>query len=351
MREIHVTLETCSYSILVGSGLVDQLGEYLPVKGKIALVTTSVINKLYGLKVAKAIREHDLILVPDGEEAKKWKVVEELIGTLMQYELDRKSTIVALGGGSIGDLAGFVASIYMRGIRIIQIPTTLLAMVDSSIGGKTAINHPKGKNLVGSFYQPFKVIIDPLFLETLPKREFCSGMAEVIKYGLIADAELYNLLEGKNPNNITNNDMIKIIARCAATKAIYVERDEEDRKGIRAALNLGHTLGHAIETLSKHSINHGEGVSIGMVAASWISKENGLITDITYHNILGLLEKYGLPTRVPNLNKTRILEVMHRDKKAEAGQIRFVLPTGIGKNPILRYVSNETILRVLEELS
>lgn len=351
MHEIRINLGTRSYPIYIGSGLIEQLKDHLPKEGKIALVTTPVINDLYGSKISENIGEHKKILVPDGEEAKEWNILEDLLGTLIQHGLDRKSTIIALGGGSIGDLAGFTASIYMRGIKLIQIPTTLLAMVDSSIGGKTAINHPKGKNLVGRFHQPFKVIIDPSFLNTLPEREIRSGMAEVIKYGIISDSELFRFLEETDLNDFTIKDRIEIIVRCVATKARYVEQDEEDIKGIRAALNLGHTLGHVVETLTNHSVNHGEGVSMGMVSAAWISKEDGHISESNYDKINGLLESYRLPTQLPRLDKTKIITVMHRDKKAEAGQVRFVLPTGIGKVPLLRYISDDKITRMIEALT
>jgi 3-dehydroquinate synthase len=350
MQEIHVALGARSYSILVASGLIDTLEENLPTTGKKALVTTPIIDELYGEKVGASIGDHELILVPDGEKAKQWNMVEELLGKLMEAGFDRNSTIIALGGGSVGDLVGFVAAIYMRGINVVQIPTTLLAMVDSSIGGKTGVNHPLGKNMVGSFHQPSKVIIDPVFIETLPEREIRSGLAEIIKYGIISDLKLFELLDSKSLSELSTEDMIEIIARCGTIKVGYVERDEEDRKGIRAALNYGHTLGHAVETLSKHSVNHGEGVAIGMIAAAMISERNGLITDSTCLRIFNIIENYGLPTRLPPLEHIEIIEVMHRDKKAEQGHIRFVLPTGIGRTPVLSYVGDETIKQVLEEL-
>jgi len=263
LQEIRVALGARSYSIIVESGLIDSLRKYIPAKGRKALVTTPIINELYGDKIAESLDDYALILVPDGEEAKQWSMVEDLLGKLLEAGLDRKSTIIALGGGTVGDLAGFAASIYMRGIDVIHIPTTLLAMVDSSIGGKTAVNHPKGKNLVGSFHQPSRVLIDPVLLETLPEREIRSGLAEVIKYGVISDARLFELLETKSLSELSIEAKVEIIASCVTAKAHYVERDEEDRKGIRAALNYGHTVGHAIETLSKNSMNHGEGVAIG----------------------------------------------------------------------------------------
>ena len=347
MQRIQVALGARSYSILVASGLVDSLGEHLPT-GKKALITTKEINALYGERVAQAIGEHTLILVPDGEDAKQWSVLEKLLGDLLDAGLDRGSTIIALGGGSVGDLAGFAASIYMRGIKIVQIPTTLLAMVDSSIGGKTAINHPRGKNLVGSFWQPSLVLIDPVFLETLPEREVRSGLAEVIKYGVISDPELFRVLESRSPESLTSEDMVEIIAHCAATKARYVEQDEEDRRGIRAALNYGHTVGHAVEKLTDHAVNHGEGVAVGMVVAALVSMEHGLLRETEYHRIIRLIDEYGLPTKLPEISITEAVKIMHKDKKAEAGNIVFVLPTGIGKTPTLRQVGEPTIRKALE---
>jgi 3-dehydroquinate synthase len=350
MQDIRVALGARSYSILVASGLTDRLGEHLLFKGKKALITTPIINRLYGEKIGDSIGEHELILVPDGEEAKQWDMVEILLGKLMEAEFDRNSTLIAFGGGSVGDLVGFVAAIYMRGIRIVQIPTTFLAMVDSSIGGKTAVNHPLGKNLVGSFHQPIKVIVDPNLLRTLPDREIKSGFAEVIKYGVISDPLLFELLESKSIIDLSLEDMEEIIARCCTIKAQYVEQDEEDCKGIRAALNYGHTLGHAIETISQHNVNHGEGVAIGMVAAAMISMKYNLINSSTYLRIVNLIENYGLPTSIPSLSQDEVIEAMHRDKKVEEGHIRFVLPTGVGGAPVLRYVGDETIKHILEEL-
>jgi 3-dehydroquinate synthase len=350
LHEIFLELGSRSYPIYIETGLFDQLSIHLPKEGEIALVTNPIINDLYGHKIGEIIGNYNKVIVPDGEEAKDWKELEKLLGRLLDFGLDRKSTIIAFGGGSIGDLAGFTASIYMRGIKLIQIPTTLLAMVDSSIGGKTAINHPKGKNLVGRFHQPEKVIIDPSFLSTLPERELRSGMAEVIKYGIISDSVLFRLLEEKKLRDFTLKDKEEIIVRCVAIKTRFVENDEEDNKGIRAALNLGHTLGHAVEILSDHEINHGEAVSMGIVAASWISKEDGYISESNYNKIITLIESYGLPTHLPNLDKKNIIKVMHRDKKAEAGQIRFVLPTGIGKTPLLKYVSTGQLTRMIKEL-
>lgn len=349
MYNIQIALGARSYPVFIDEGLIEKIGGIIPSSGSNALVTTPIINEIYGEKVQSQLENCEIIMVPDGEEAKQWNVAEELIGKLLDAGVDRKSTLIALGGGTVGDLTGFVASIYMRGISVIHIPTTLLAMVDSSIGGKTAINHPKGKNLVGAFHQPSKVLIDPTLLKTLPDREIRSGIAEVIKYCVISDLELFQILELKRPESLTIHDFAEIIARCASIKARYVEEDEEDKMGIRVALNYGHTLGHAIEIFSSHLINHGEGVSIGMQTAASIALKNGLLTNSDYNRIVDLLTDYGLPTNLPNLDVDKIIEVMHRDKKSEKSRIRFVLPTGIGKKPILTDVDEVRIREALEE--
>ena len=351
MQEIKVALGARSYPILVASGIIDRLDNHIAANGKKAVVTTPVVNQLYGDRVAASLGDHTLMLVPDGEEAKQWSVVEELLGKFVDADMDRKSAVIALGGGTVGDLAGFAASIYLRGVDVVQVPTTLLSMVDSSIGGKTAVNHPKGKNLVGSFHQPSQVLIDPSLLSSLPEHELRSGMAEVIKYGVISDPKLFSLLESKNLGELSTNDLVEIIARCADTKARYVEQDEEDRAGIRAALNYGHTVGHALETLTDHEVNHGEGVAIGMALAAWIAHEKGLITGAETERIQNLIKQYGLPSKIPSLDHDMIFEVMHRDKKAEKGKIRFILPTGIGKAPVLQYIEDETIKHALEAYS
>lgn len=349
MKIINVSLGARSYSIVVGTGLVDSLSEYLP-EGKIAVISTPIIMTLYGSKLESIGRDYDIIQVPDGEDAKTWETVESVLGQLLEYGLDRKSCIVALGGGTVGDLAGFIASIYMRGINVVQIPTTLLAMVDSSIGGKTAVNHPKGKNLVGSFHQPAKVIIDPVFLDSLPIREIRSGLAETMKYGIISDSEILDILEKTPVEDLKGEKMAELIARCAAIKAEYVAKDERDNKGIRAALNYGHTAGHAVENLTKHKYNHGEGVAIGMNVAGLIGVTLELYKPEMLKRQQALIEKIGLPGKVPDLDIQSMVEVMHRDKKAEDGKIRFVLPTGLGSEPVLRYIDEEAIKSALREL-
>jgi 3-dehydroquinate synthase len=347
LQRISVALGARSYNIIVESGLLDRLDKHLPEGGK-ALVTTEPIYKLYGERVNKALDDCILILVPDGEDAKQWSVLEKLLGDMLDAGMDRNSSIIALGGGSVGDLAGFAASIYKRGIDFIQIPTTLLAMVDSSIGGKTAVNHPRGKNLVGSFHQPSMVLIDPVLLETLPVRQKRSGMAEIIKYGVINDPDLFNLLEKRNIESLTQEDFVEIITRCATIKAKYVEQDEEDRLGIRAALNYGHTVGHALERLTNHELNHGEGVAVGMVSAALIAMVHDIIGEKDYVRINDLITQYKLPTQPPRVDVSEAIKVMHKDKKAQEDNIVFVLPTGIGSKPILHRITEETIRDTLE---
>lgn len=353
---ITVELEERSHHIFIGEKVLENI-ELLIKKNvheitSCVLVTSSSIFDLYGTSILEHLSELKIekILVPDGEAAKSWNVVEALLGDYIEKGLDRKSVVIALGGGSVGDTAGFTASIYLRGIRYIQIPTTLLGQVDSAIGGKTAINHSKGKNLIGSFYQPTLIICDTSVLKTLPLRELRSGLAEVIKYGVISDPDLITLLENKGSFILKADKklMTQIVKKCVLIKAKLVEEDEKDSKGKRAILNYGHTLGHVIETLSNHEINHGEAISIGMLAASKISENLGYLKYNDFERQENLLKSLGLPIKLPKLNYNELISVMKRDKKTEAGSINFILPTGIGKTPIIKPVPEDTILKVLE---
>jgi len=257
--------------------------------------------------------------------------------------------VVALGGGAVGDVAGFAASIYLRGVRLVHVPTTLLGMVDSSIGGKTAVNHPGGKNLVGSFHQPGAVVIDPALLETLPVRELRSGLSEVVKYGVVRDAGLFRYVEdnGERLLGLDLEALTHVIKVSASIKAGYVEEDERDYKGVRAALNLGHTLGHAVERLRPH-VRHGEAVSIGMAYASRLAAERGIMSRKDKARLVRALTRLGLPTEVPELPADEIISLMRRDKKATEDGIRFVLPTGIGEEPVYATVEEETIGETLK---
>jgi len=352
----RVDLGERSYRILVGKGISMQLGEMveelLPDVTRCAVVTSPSVDQLYGDAVLESLRcvSPVKILVPEAEEAKTWNQAGKLLGALVNQGFDRRSLVVALGGGSIGDLAGFVASIYLRGVRVAQMPTTLLAQVDSGIGGKTSVNHPQGKNLIGAFHQPSLVVCDPMFLLSLPSRELRSGLSEVVKYGVIADGELFKILETHGEGLVETDQSIltDVVKRCVAIKSRLVEQDERDSTGARAALNYGHTIGHAIETLSGHSVRHGEAVAVGMVAASRIAIELGLLSEFDLDRQVKVLEALGIEATLPSMDTFEVLAVMRRDKKAEAGQIRFVLPTGIGVPPHVRAVDDTVIIKSLE---
>jgi 3-dehydroquinate synthase len=349
-RAATVHIGARSYNVLAGNGLLMRLGEaineYIPDTTGCALVTSSSVDRLYGAQMMATldILHPSKVVIPEGEEAKTWDAAGGLIGEFIGHGLDRRSVVVAFGGGSVGDSAGFAASIYMRGIRIVMVPTTLLGQVDSSVGGKTAINHAAGKNLVGTFHQPTLVICDMGLLTTLPKRELRSGLAEVVKYGVITDEKILVGLEAEAERLLfADAEALRwAVARCVAAKARYVEADERDVGGVRAALNYGHTVGHAIETLSGHSIRHGEGVAIGMVAASRVAVSLGLFDRSNLDRQIALLGILGLPVNSP-YSIDQLLPLMRRDKKAEHGSIRLVLPTGIGREPIVRAVSEDEI--------
>lgn len=345
------------YPIHIGKNLLENLGliltKTIPDISKLIVVTSPIINGLYGDNLNEAIKDFNpsTFVVPDGEKAKTWEWVRKLIDEFLDRELDRKATVIAFGGGTIGDLAGFAASIYLRGIKIVQVPTTLLGMVDSSIGGKTAINHSKGKNLIGAFHQPSLVISDPLILKTLPSREVRSGMGEVVKYGVIHNTSLFKEIEEKSQKllKIDPDALTSIIKRCSVIKAWYVEQDTRDNKGLRVALNYGHTTGHAIEILSDHTVRHGEAVAIGMDVAARVSTKLNLCEESVLHEQRNLLKKLGIETSIPNLDPSDILNIMRSDKKTELKNIRMVLPTGIGKPTLLKRISEEIIVKVLSE--
>ena len=355
----EVRLGDRGYKIYVGAGLSGRLGEVVaaskPEATGCVVVTSPPIEGLYGETVAESLEgfKPTTILVPDGEEAKHWENAGTLLGEFLDAGLDRNGVIVALGGGAVGDLAGFAASVYMRGVAVVQVPTTLLAMVDSSIGGKTAVNHAKGKNMIGSFHQPVAVVADPMLLRSLPVREVRSGLAEIIKHGVIADEALFRYVE-ENVGRLLELDpkrMSHVVGRNASIKAGYVEKDELDARGVRAALNYGHTLGHAAERLASPRLRHGEAVSIGMVYAAHLSVGLGLMDPGDAQAQRRVLEAIGLPTKLPSLEADELIGYMRRDKKAEGGAIRMVLPTGIGAPPTMRTVDEPTLVEALEAVT
>ncbi len=355
----EVRLGDRGYQIYVGAGLSGRLGEIVaaskPEATGCVVVTSEPIYRLYGEAVAAGVGGSNprTFIVPDGEDAKEWENIGTLLGGFLDAGLDRNGVVIALGGGAVGDLAGFAASIYMRGVAVVQVPTTLLGMVDSSIGGKTAVNHVKGKNMIGCFHQPVAVVADPLLLRSLPLREVRSGLAEVVKHGVIADEALFRYVE-ENTKRLLGLDegcMSHIIGRNAYIKARYVEKDERDEKGFRAALNYGHTLGHAAERLASPRLRHGEAVSIGMVYAADLAVRMGLMDPEEAQAQRRVLEDIGLPTKLPALEADELIRYMRRDKKSEEGRIRMILPTGIGSPPTLRTVEESKLVETLEAVT
>lgn len=340
MNTIRVGLGDRSYDITIGSGILSRLGRSLSAfkfSGRVAVISNPTIHRLYGEAVENSLNEAGFgvkgILIPDGEEYKDLLWVYYVHGELLKHRLDRSSAIIALGGGVIGDIAGFVASTYMRGIPFVQIPTTLLAQVDSSVGGKTGVNHPLGKNMIGTFYQPRLVWTDVGTLRTLPEREVCAGMAEVIKYGVIRDAELFEFLEN-NRDKILNLDAEAlgfIIKRSCEIKADVVSKDEKET-GLRAILNYGHTIGHAIETVTGYTqYLHGEAVAIGMALEVRLAVLLGLLKHESAERIKSLIASYGLPVKMPSgIDNNKIFSSMQLDKKTVEGRLKFILPEKIG---------------------
>lgn len=353
-----VKLEERSYPVYVSPGLIGNIGTLIKERissfEKSAVVTSDPIWGAHGESLLESLEKKGInvtvALVPDGEEAKSWSVAEKLIGDLLEHSFNRQSILIAFGGGAVGDLAGFVASIYLRGVRFIQVPTTLLAQADSSLGGKTAVNHPKGKNLIGSFHQPSLVFSDTNLLRTLPRKEILSGLGEVVKHGVVADQTLFSFIED-NTGKLVDADpnaLAYVVNRSVAIKGPLVTLDERDSKGARAILNYGHTTGHALEILSKFEMGHGEAVALGMIAASRISESLGLITSSDTERLRILLTALGFDLEPPQFNTTEIVEKMYRDKKTVKSSIRMVLPTGIGSPPVLRVVSEDLLVQTLE---
>ncbi len=347
MPIVRVNLGDRSYDIEIDAHL-GQAGNALRDLGfgpKMALVTNPTVKKLHSKPLIDGLKAAGFLVmsieVPDGEQYKNLDWANAIYTALLTNSFDRKSSLVALGGGVIGDLTGFAAATYMRGIPFVQVPTTLLAMVDSSVGGKTGVNHPMGKNMIGAFYQPKKVLMDLNVLKTLPREEFLSGMAEVIKYGVIRDADFFDYLE-KNREKILQLDpeaLAHIIQRSCEIKADVVSRDEREG-GLRAILNFGHTVGHAIETAENYTMRHGEAIAIGMVYASRLSRKAGLCDASMPDRVEQLIRGYGLPAELAALKRkpsvTELMDTMQVDKKAEGGKVKFVLPKKIGEVVITR---------------
>lgn len=357
MKDVRINLGRRSYRIAIGSGLLDRVGDMLaelPVGRKVLLVTNTTVGAIYAGRVTGSLAQAGLevlrVEIPDGEQNKTLSSAEMLYDRAFNAGLDRRSAVVALGGGVVGDLAGFVAATYMRGVPFVQVPTTLLAQVDSSVGGKVAVNHPRGKNIIGAFYQPALVVSDTAALDTLPRRELRSGLAEVIKYGIIGDASFFTWLE----DNIQQVLALKpgalayVIEQSCINKARVVEQDETEQ-GTRAMLNLGHTVGHAIEALAGYGrYSHGEAVAMGTAVAVHLGMDLGLLSQEAAHRIKNLLHRAGLPTTVPADLATRdIITAMYGDKKTVGGAITFIIPVDTGRAVIHHHTSEEHISRAI----
>ena len=336
--EVRVELASRAYPILIGRALLDDAMVWSGLPGtRFVIVTSDRIAPLYLERVEQALRHAGKpilsVILPDGEAAKNWQTLNTIYDALLAAHCDRKTMLIALGGGVIGDMTGFAAATYQRGIPFVQIPTTLLAQVDSSVGGKTAINHPRGKNMIGAFYQPQLVLIDTAVLATLPEREYRSGLAEVIKYGFIYDALFLDWLEHNLDQLLARDDeaLAHAIHRSCEIKAGIVAHDERET-GIRAWLNLGHTFGHAIEAGLGYGVwLHGEAVAAGMVIAAALSASLGHISIADAARVKQLVARAGLPVLAPALGTSRYLELMRIDKKAEAGAIRYVMLKQLGE--------------------
>lgn len=358
---ITVELPQQAYEISIAPGGLAHLGNWmqpLNLGQRVLLVSNPMIFRRYGEQaIASLIAagfEVAHCLLPAGERYKTPASIQKIYDAALAHRLERSSTIVALGGGVIGDMAGFAAATWLRGIAFVQVPTSLLAMVDAAIGGKTGVNHPQGKNLIGAFHQPRLVLIDPQVLSTLPPREFRAGMAEVIKYGVIWDAELFNQLEATKrldqQRYLPEALLQDILTRSCQAKAHVVSKDEKEA-GLRAILNYGHTIGHAVESLTGYRlINHGEGVAIGMIAAGQIAVELGLWDQGSADRQRLLIQKAGLPTQLPDLPIDQIVAALQTDKKVLSGKVRFVLPTQIGSVIVTDQADAPLIQKVLQSM-
>jgi 3-dehydroquinate synthase len=333
IHRVPIELGERSYPIVIGTSLLDEPGTWsaVPASAQALIVTNTTVAPLYARRLESALAARHpavhVLALPDGEQYKDWQTLNLIFDALLKHACDRKTVLYALGGGVVGDMTGFAAASYMRGVPFVQVPTTLLAQVDSSVGGKTAINHPLGKNMIGAFYQPRLVVCDIETLRTLPPREFSAGLAEVIKYGPIADMEFLGWLEA-NIGGLMQRDTHLIahaVQRSCEIKAWVVGQDEREA-GLRAILNFGHTFGHAIEAgLGYGQWLHGEAVGCGMVMAMHLSEGLGLVDRAFVERLTALLREAGLPVTAPRLGADRYLELMRVDKKAEAGELKFVV--------------------------
>ena len=353
MQTVTVNLGQRSYAIELGEGLLSRVGEIMKAQGiggRVGIVSNPPVADLYGEEIRESLRgagyETALVLVPEGEAHKDTASLGLIYDALVEHRFDRSATLIALGGGVIGDITGFAAATFLRGIGYVQIPTTLLAQVDASVGGKTAVNHEQGKNLIGAFHQPRLVVIDPKTLRTLPQREFAAGMAEMIKHGIIEDAGFFGFLE-QEMESLLRLDPAAVenaVAASCRIKAAVVEQDErEDDR--RAILNFGHTIGHALESFTGYErFLHGEAVAIGMIQAAALSAGRGLCSAAELARIEALVRRAGLPWRIPgDIALEDLVAGMALDKKSHAGKIKFVLCEGIGRTRFQWFSATEIV--------
>jgi 3-dehydroquinate synthase len=354
---IPVDLGPRSYTIVVESGALGKVGDHLRALGlgsRAVVVSDPAVRDLYGSAVAESLTTAGFTVteldVPEGEAAKRLAIAERCWEALLAAGVDRTSTVLALGGGAVGDLAGFVAATYMRGVNFVQLPTTVLAQVDASIGGKTAIDHPRAKNLIGSFHQPRLVVVDPSTAQSLPDREYRSGLAEMVKHGCVLDGGYFDAME-QAAEALRDRDPVhveRLVAGSCRLKARVVEQDERDAE-LRNVLNYGHTIGHALEAASGYTRwTHGEAVSLGIVAEARLARRLGLAAERTVGRQRRLLDALGLPTRIHAIDADAVLAAIRRDKKGRDGRIPFVLAPEIGRFRFVTDVRDGDVRAVLE---
>lgn len=358
MKTVHVNLGNRSYDILIGQALLEQSPKIFKkhgVRNRIFLLSNTCVFALYGDRLLKNLSQEGFdvteILIPDGEKYKNLATAENIYTYLIAQRADRFSTLAALGGGVTGDIAGFAAATFLRGIPYIQIPTTLLAQVDSSVGGKTGVNHQLGKNMIGAFYQPFLVSVDTDTLSSLPEREFQSGMYEVIKYGLIYDPDFFEYVEG-HLCKIKSHDwevLTEMISRCCEIKAEITSKDETERD-LRRILNFGHTIGHALEAATEfQGLTHGEAVAYGMCAATFLSQRKGWLDEATGRRIIHCIRRLGDLPAVDHVSTEKILDAIQKDKKRQGSDIIFVLLKDLGRATISVDVDGPAIAKAWEQ--
>ncbi len=345
-ERIPVNTPEGQYSIFIERGLlgqVDRLARDFGLNGRVAVVTNATVAALYGEALVRALPDAALVTMPDGEQYKTLATVARLYGDFVRARLDRGSTVIALGGGVVGDAAGFAAATFMRGVRLVQIPTTLLSMVDSSVGGKTGVDLPEGKNLVGVFKQPDAVLIDPDVLDTLPQTEWRNGMAEVIKHGLLAD-------EGLLDTALHSREHAAELIRRAVQVKVEVVQQDPFEKGVRAHLNLGHTFAHAIEQVTQYAWAHGAAVGVGLLAAVRLSYALAMCDASLPEEVEDLLATTGLPCRLDGLDPEAIYAAMGTDKKWQNGRSRFILLRAVGQPDIVEHAPRSAVIEVLRQL-